>query len=277
MLEQLKYKNHQNEVFEFGKDGIYVNVNELHDYEWAIDKKNEKIAALTRKLTKKKLPVTIICATEEEGIAARNRLYEVVEKDVLAMQPGQIILGDYYYKCYVTKSQKKNFLSSKHYMTLTLTLTSDFPYWIKETKTVFASGQVSAQATSEAGLDYPHDYPHDFFKLITNRSLENSGFVASNFRLIVYGVCTNPSVAIGGHVYQVDCTVGDGEYLTIDSAEKKIYVTGSTGDVRNVFNSRNRNSYIFEKIPPGSNVVAWDGSFGFDVIILDERSEPKWT
>ena len=33
MLEQLKYKNHQNEVFEFGKDGIFVEANELHDYE----------------------------------------------------------------------------------------------------------------------------------------------------------------------------------------------------------------------------------------------------
>ena len=31
MLEQLKYKNHLNEVFEFGKDGIFVDTNDVWD------------------------------------------------------------------------------------------------------------------------------------------------------------------------------------------------------------------------------------------------------
>ena len=43
------------------------------------------------------------------------------------------------------------------------------------------------------------------------------------------------------------------------------------------FSDRNRDDYIFEKIPSGSNDVSWDGAFGFDVTLLEERSEPKWT
>ena len=69
----------------------------------------------------------------------------------------------------------------------------------------------------------------------------------------------------------------EGEYLTIDSTTKKIFLTKNDGTIINQFNNRNRDSYIFEKIPAGSNVVTWNGDFAFDVILLEERSEPKWT
>lgn len=272
MLEQLKYKNHLNEVFEFGKDGIFVDSNDLHDYEWAVTTKNDKIAALTRKVSKRQLPVKISCETEEEGIAARNKLFEIAEKDVLAMKHGQIICGDYYFKCFVTKSQKKSYQQSKRIMEATLTLTTDYPYWVKETKTAFS---VNA-ATFSRNLDYPYDYPFDYHSNLQNQPVTNTSFAASNFRLIVYGPCVNPTISIAGHTYKVNCTVGEGEYLTIDSSTKKIFVTGNTGETTNKFNSRNRDSYIFEKIPSGNHTVAWDGSFGFDVILLEERSEPKW-
>lgn len=88
MLEQLKYMNHLNEVFEFGKDGIFVDENNLHDYSWNVTKKNNRISALDYTVTNKSLPLVIICNTAEEGIAARNKLFEVVEKDVLACNTG---------------------------------------------------------------------------------------------------------------------------------------------------------------------------------------------
>jgi len=124
MLEQLKYKNHVGEVFEFGKDGIFVNTNDLHNYEWKVSAKGGRITSLDYAVTSKSLPVIIICKTEAQGIAARNRMLEVFEKDVLAMQHGKIIIGDYYFRCFVTKSSKQSYLTNKRYMkTLVLSLT----------------------------------------------------------------------------------------------------------------------------------------------------------
>lgn len=276
MLEQLKYKNHRNEVFEFGKDGIFVDTNELHDYEWTVTKKGNRIAALDREITKRKLPVVIICGTEAEGTAARNKLMEVVEKDVLAMKHGQIILGDYYFRCFVTKSQKKNYLISKRYMEITLTLTSDFPYWVKETTHRFM--KVSETAV-EGGknLDYNFDHPFDYFSNTGNTELNNTGFVATDFRMIIYGQCVDPAVYVNGHLYQVSCELAAGEYLTIDSVSKKIFMTANDGTTTNLFSKRNRESYIFEKIPSGMNAVIRGGDFGVDIILLEERSEPRWT
>ncbi len=274
MLEQLKYKNHLNEVFEFGKDGIFVDTNDLHDYSWNVTKKGNKIAAIDYAVSKRKLPVTIICDSEDKGIAARNRLLEVVEKDVLAMKHGQIIIGGYYFKCFVTKSQKKNYLTSKRMMNVTLTLTTDCPYWVKEETFSLRKKETTGEGKN---LDLPFDFPFDYASDNGSVELFNAGFVRTNFRMVIYGVCQNPAVYVGDHLYQVNCTVGDGEYLTIDSATKKIFLTTFDGTVQNMFNLRNRDSYIFEKIPSGQSTVAWEGSFGVDIILLEERSEPKWT
>ena len=278
MLEQLKYKNHMNEVFEFGKDGIFVDMNELHDYEWAVTKKGSRIASLDRDVSKRKLPVIIICATKEQGIAARNKLMEVVEKDVLAFKHGKIIIGDYYFKCFVTKSQKKNYLTTKRWMELTLTLTTDFPFWVKETTSVFGiPGSGTGNQGSGVGLDFGFDHPFDYTSSVEFKEITNTGFVASDFRMVIYGACQNPAININGHEYRVNCDVGSGEYLTIDSAAKKIYLTDNNGTTTNVFSHRSRDSYIFQKIEPGKSHVSWVGEFGFDVTLLEERSEPKWT
>lgn len=275
MLEQLIYKNHRNEVFEFGKDGIFVNTNELHDYEWTVTKKNNKIASLDYGVKKRKLPIIIICDTEEKGLEARNKLLEVTEKDVLAFQYGRIIIGDYYFRCYVTKSQKKDYLLTNRHMKVTLTLTTDFPYWVKENKNVFrqtANGQIGGQ-----DLDFLFDYAYDYFPGTGVKSIVNPHFVASNFRMVIYGACSNPSVYVAGHEYKVNCDVQAGEYLTIDSVTKKVFLTESKGKTINMFNQRNKDSYIFKKIPAGTSQVSWTGDFGVDIILLEERSEPKWT
>lgn len=272
MLERLKYKNHVNEVIDFGKDGIFVNIGAVHDYEWKATSKGNLISKLSRGVQTRKLPVVIMCATEEEGIAARNKLFEVVEKDVLAMKHGQIIIGNYYFKCYVTKSTKSDYLRSKRHMELTLTLSSDYPYWVNESKKSYGASSETGE-----GLDYPFDYAFDYFTDVASTTLNSPAFVPSNFKLIVYGACSNPAINIAGHTYQVDCTINEGEYLTIDSTTKKIYVTRNDGTTVNQFNNRNKDSYIFEKIQPGRNAVTWTGNYGFDVILMEERSEPKWT
>lgn len=274
MLEQLKYKNHMNEVFAFGQNGIFVDSNELRDYEWSVDKKNNRISALKYAVRKKKLPVTIICPTEAQSIAAKNKLFEVVEKDVLAMKHGQVILGDYHMDCFVTKSAKKDYLTNNRLLKLTLTLTTDRPYWVRETTVPY--GVVDDDAAAQTFLDYAMDFPVDYYSDAAVKPITNTGFVASNFRLVIYGACTNPSVIIADHIYQVNCTVNENEYLTIDSSAKTIFLTAEDGTTTNVFNDRERSSYVFEKIPAGQSVVSWSGEFAFDITLLEERSEPKW-
>lgn len=429
MLEKLTYQNHLNETFDFGKDGIYVNAGELHNYAWSVEKRNNRISALRRDIvTTRKLPVIIICQDEAAAIAARNKLFETVEKDVLAGEYGKIILNGYYFRCFVTQSKKKDYLKSgSRYMQLDLVLTTDRPVWVKEVNhyyevvareklveatnvlkgMTFEVGDIttdtgenndsittnirssmvdisSLQATTSTTInylfavysidgdqvlggrlarygendeyvssldlltnyneqygypegtiaaffsynmyttikkcrfainpgnsgkirvaiykivdgaaqivdqcdvivkqqgdinccsDYPMDYPMDYASNRTMLQLVNGDFTASDFRLIIHGVVENPAVVIGGHTYQVNATINEGDYVTIDSQRKTITLTRSDGSTENLFNSRNRNSYIFEKIPVGESQLLLSGEFSIEIILLEERSEPKW-
>lgn len=273
MIEQLRYINHMNESLEFGKEKLFVNENDLHNFAWEITSKNEKISGFKKGIASYAIPIILKCNSEEEGIALRNKMFEVFEKDVLSMQYGRFLIGDYYLKCYVTESSKSDYTINNGYMLTKIVVKTDVPYWIREEKITFGYDDKS----SEGGLDYDMDYPIDYLSDVTRNSFYNNDFVSSNFVMNIYGSAVNPSIILAGHEYKVNVTVGSNEYLTIDSVNKTIKLIKIDGTEENCFNFRNRESYIFEKIPVGKVDVSRDSNFRFDIILLEERGEPKWT
>lgn len=273
MLEKLKYVNHYGKTINFGENGIFVNYNDLRDFSWDFESYNNRISAFSRGITKKSLPVIICCSSESEGIQKRNELFELAEEDVLTEEHGKIMVGDYYLKCYVTGRKNSRYLIREGYLETTLTIVTDYPMWVKEDRTRFLPG-IERTGTD---LEYPYDFAHDYSNSMNNKKLLLSALVPVDFELVIYGACADPTVMIAGHVYNVGVTLATGEYLVINSRTKKICRICTDGAVENVFHLRNRDSYIFQKIKPGSVSVIWSGLFGFDVTLYIERSEPEWT
>ena len=273
MFEQLVYKNHINEEIRFGQGGIFVNENELHDYDWKYNSDNNKVSNFNRGVRKISVPVIVACPDPDDGVKAINNLMEIAEKDVLSKEAGRFIIGDYYFKAYITGSKKKKYSTRRGWLHANLTVVSDYPAWVKETSSSFTAGG----AESGKDLDFTYDFPYDFTSPNKIKSIINPSFADVDFKLIIYGEVDNPSVTIGGNEYKVNCRVNAGEYLTINSKEKSIYVTRNTGEIINRFKDRSKDTYIFTKIPSGELKVSWNGTFGFDVTLYEERSEPKWT
>lgn len=251
MLEQVKYRNHLGEEISFSENGIYVKSSDLHDYAWEYAERSGKISSFKRNIIQKKIEIVILCDNEGAGIQKRNFLMEYCEKDVIAKQPGKIIVNGYYLKCYVIASTKTEYLKSKKRMYVSLILLSDEPFWIKEVMP-----------------EYNSDY-----------QMTNPLTQAANFRLEINGLAESPAmITIGGTNYGISDTVASGETLVIDSLTKEVYKLVN-GEKVNVFNKRLRtdsNDYVFRKIPAGSNTVRRSSNFTWSMILYDERSEPKW-
>lgn len=275
MLEKFKYINHIGEVLEFGAGSLFANENELRNFSWSVISTNDKISGFNKGIVSKAIPIILKCESAEDGVRLRNHIFEVFEKDILAKQYGRIVIGDYHLKCYITDSSKSEYLINKNYMQIELTLQTDLPEWIKETTSTFRN---SSSAEGEAFLDFPYEFPYDLKNGFSTGILNNTGFVDSNFRIVIYGAVKNPTLFIGEHEFSVNVDVATGEYLTIDSVNKTIVLTKNNGTKVNCFNNRNKDSYIFEKIPSGANVVTSPNTgIAFDITLLEERSEPKWT
>lgn len=282
MVPQIKYVNHMNESVVFGVSGLFMTDTELHDYEWECKSDNDRISYFTRGITNKKIKAVIASSNRGEAVTNANKIMECFEKDVLNKSYGRIIFGDYYMICYINSSKKSEYNATTGMLFIELNVVTDNPMWIKEYTTSFrGDGGVVLPDTStgdaQVNLDYSYDFPYDFSSTASNSSIVNKGFMPSDFKMILYGQATNPSLYIGGHQYSLSCNVNSGEYLEIDSKNKTIYLVEQDGTRNNYFRYRNKSSYIFEKIPSGENTVTWARGFSFDVTLYEERSEPKWT
>lgn len=276
MLEKFIFENHLGQRFEGLPNGVYLNYNDLRDYSWSYDTINNRISRFYMETTSRTLPLVVNGKTDEEAIAVKNRLLELAETDIVARVPGKIRIGEFYTKGYITGSKKSNYLISKRLCNIELTFTSDDPAWYKEQNYVFMPGDYK-ETTLDGGTDYPYDYPYDYAVAMTGRRIICDTVGSNAFRLLIYGQAVNPSVVIGGHTYAINGAIGKGETVLIDSLAKTITHSTAAGKKTNWFNQRSRESYIFEPIPAGWNTVAYSGSFGFDLTIIEKRSEPRWT
>ena len=276
MLDKFIFENHLGQRFVGLENGVYLNYNDLRDYSWSYETINSRISRFYRPITSRKLPLVVVGKTDDEAVAAKNRLMELAEVDIEAMIPGKIFIGDYYTNGYITASKKSNYLIKKRYCKIDLTLTSDNPMWYREQTLSFIPGQVDSVGAGE-GTDYPYDYPYDYAVSQIGQTIVCDSIRGNEFRLRIYGEVTNPTIAIGGHIYAVNGSIRAGESLLIDSLSKTITLTTATGAKVNWFDKRSRDSYIFEPIPAGQNSVNWNGTFGFDLTVIEKRSEPRWT
>lgn len=273
MLERLTFKNHLNQMLEFGDgEGIFLNMNDLHSYKWNYTSKNNKISFFSRDIQEKKIPIVVYAKSRNDGYAVMNTLMEMADKDIIANIAGKIIIGDYYLECFVFESEKAKYDLEKGLFYATLTVVTDKPTWVKEITRSFED----ASGGAGTGFDYPYDFPYDFTSPNSIRELNNTGFADSDFKLIIYGEITDPAIYIAGHKYALTGHIGSGEYAVIDSRDKSVVLMSGGGTQTNWFSHRDRNDYIFQKIPSGVSNVAWAGGYGFDVVLFDERSEPLW-
>ncbi len=271
MIEKLKYVNHLREEFDFGENGVFANENDLRDYKWRTVGKPQ-IKGFEKTIVQKKMHIMIA----NRSFEVRDLIFEIAEKDIIAKQYGKIVIGDYYLNCYITGIKKKNYLVSEKYIEMDLIIETDQPNWIKETTSIFRPAALADAPTGKRNLDYNFDFNFDYKSNDTTKRLQNDSFADVNFKMIIYGGCDNPEVYIGDHLYGLNLSLSDNEYVIIDSIKKTIKYHRYNSEVVNVFNNRNRDSYIFEKIKPRHNVVSWSGAFGFDITVYEERSEPKW-
>lgn len=267
MLDKLIYISSNNRTIAFGEGNILINTNDFRDYEWKYQQSYKRITTFSRDITSKRLPILLY---GENVRTIANNIFETIEYDILNKKYGKLYSGDYYMSGYFTESTKPSY-TADGFMKLELTFVSDKPYWIKETTYIYRPDSISG-----AGLGYPYDYPYDYLPSVGTAEIVNPSFIDQNIKIVIHGACTNPKVMIDEHVYELSTELSDNEYATINTAEKTITKTESDGTVVNIFNSRSRSSYIFEKIPVGTHIISALPSTNVDLTILEERSEPQW-
>lgn len=237
---------------------------------------------------------------------AFDNLMDLFDLDVIDDEPGKLYVDERYLKCFIIEGSPDYFVPGLDMATYRFKLVSTYPLWIKETSYQFlaeAADPITIQPgeekpepeiTMEKGTmlsDFPFDFtvregkktkgmfdfPFDYKRVKGTRMVNNESYLPCNFKMTIYGPVTDPEVVIANHLYKVGTMVFTGERLEIDSRTRSIKKIGRLGEETDLYNSRYKLQSIFEKIPPGQQIVTWPGGYGIDITLYDERSEPRWS
>ena len=213
----------------------------------------------------------IFTGSERKRQALINALHDDFEADVRKRQTGRIIWGDYYIDCYINESNT----GPTEYPTQTLNkiqIYAPYPFWVQD----YNIELLPSEETESEFLDFPINFPFDFTAPTIGEMTIKSDFpFASEFEMVIFGPAVNPRVTINWYSYVLYTTIPDGAYVVIDSRKKTVMQFNTDGTQSNIFNLRNKTDSIFQKIPGGNLRISWDATFGVNITIHRERSEPR--
>lgn len=283
---KFRYVNSRGEILDFSEFPYLFQSGDLVNYSWKYDTSNNRITNVRREAGERPFKIGLIpdwsLPYEEKRAAlkeAAEHLFNVIEYDVINNTDGRIETDTgSYFPCRILASDKSDWEKPTAYMFHDLTAVSGKNAWITEQSFSFYPS-VSANENSMTGfLDFEFDYSYEYTPQQTGRgSLDISHIATSDFKLTIFGPCNNPRILIAGHPYEVFTSLSSGEYLIIDSLNNTVVKYLTNGTQESVYDLRGKVNTTFEKIPPGHSQVSWDGTFGFDLTVFLERSEPLWT
>ncbi|WP_251390644.1 hypothetical protein [Mediterraneibacter agrestimuris] len=266
------YENSMGERLNLLSPPYMLQTGEFFDYKWAYDIKEKKIGAFSKEIEDKPALLSILNYGKESYYDAINHFSEVTEQDVLQQKYGKLYIGDMYLQCYITASSKTDWENDIELLDNEITITTDYPFWIKEHAYSFKTKDV----TQTNNKRYAYRYAYRYANGLMNTAVINEHYTDCNFKMVVYGPITDPLVYIGGHPYLVNIILTEGEYLEIDSAAETVVKVTAFGERVNAFHNRSFIHSVFEPVHPGRQLIGWSGRFDFDLTLYEERSEPKW-
>ena len=208
---------------------------------------------------------------ERQRQAIVDALHDDFEADLRNKKTGRIIWGSYYIDCFIIESNT----APTDIPTRTLNkikIYAPYPYWVQD----YNIELLPSEETESEFLDFPFNFPFDFTAPTIGETTIKSDFpFDSEFEMVIFGPAVNPRVTINYYSYVLYTTIPDGAYVVIDSRKKTVMQFNTDGTQSNIFNLRNKTDSIFQKIPGGNLRITWDATFGVNITIHRERSEPR--
>lgn len=277
-----RYVNTKGESIDLCRSPLWVSsFNECRSYEYErIEQNGFFFGYQRRRNVVKPLNVQYYKSDRAEWLRFREEFYKIVNYDVLSGANGRLYDGEWYGVGNFPSEAVTTYDKTRGLWTSTLGFSMPVEVWRRDLPSFVFDGDQDAGTVPAIPLaNYPDNYPHGYTSGNLESSIETDTAFPSPFEMVIFGQCTNPSVTIGGHVYNVNVTVPAGSRLIINSMTKKIVVYDAQNVATNVFQYQNHEAdkYIFEPIPPGVLEVRYQNIPRIILTVTEERSAAKWS
>lgn len=248
----------------------------LFDYKWAYNQSSIGIKNVYKEPAEKKITIVVTGKNYANYRYNCDKLFSVFEKDSISGKSGNIVYNGYRLPCvFISKQNPEKFITNYPSKIEFMLVTTSNGTWLKDIKKDF---QFNEKSTSEF-LGYPHGYPYDYLTHTGySDTIDIDTFLKVYPVIKIFGIASNPFVRIADKTYGVNTNLTESDTLTLDSYNKKFYITSPSGNVINVFDKRISNEMLDGMaLTAGSYQVYWEGDFNFSIDLICERSEPSWS
>lgn len=265
----IEYTNSRGVTIPLSSFPYWITVDSsLFDFSLKYEERYNKIRSIKKQIEPSESNVVIKGKTKEDLRKNAKTLYNVTAYDTENNTPGTLRVGDYYLECFVYSSKKNGNFSDKSAEISIGIVPSENVGWVKKHK---------YNIDSNAPLDFDYDHEYDMSE-VNGAHVINDGFTDCDFEIefVAKTDISGVSVGIGNNLYKVNSVLNAKEQLYINSVTKKIYRVKADGEIENCFNYRDRDNYIFTKIPTGVQNVDKYGDYDVYITLIQQRSEPEW-
>ena len=275
MIKQIKYIASSGKEYNLTANGALHRTANYYNWKWGVQgtalQFGVRVSDFSRPPAEYDAEI-FVYGTPAERRKFLTEFHYDIENDVRKKKPGRLIWGGYYIDCYITQSQT-NPAETWKYLSNTIHIYAPYPFWVQDYKIEL----LPSEETESEFLDFPFNFPFDFTAPTIGEVTIKSDFpFDSEFEMVIFGPAVNPRVTINYYSYVLYTTIPQGAYVIIDSRAHTITQYNADGTQSNMFNFRNKTDSIFRKIPGGNLRISWDASFGADITIFHEKSEPEF-
>ena len=288
------YVNSQENRLDLNKDPYWLYYEPILNYEWDYATKDKKRGHILAGFTKDVKELDVDLAIWGHSDALRNQAIDkfnnLIDIDIYNGTAGKLYYGDWFTYGYFIAAENTDWEKGAPIVRKKMTFVREKLSWYhivrvanfgeqanedlynfveEEIKTF----EVEDYTGQREGYNYEYDYMVD---TQSQKTITNPGSIPCEFIVSIQGYINNPVITIGDTTISVNVEVPYGANLVVDSTQKTVTLTLIDGTKINCFGARDPDYYLFERIAPGKSTVTWNGSFLWELQMIEERSEPRW-
>lgn len=270
----IKYVGAQGEVYDLRTETVRITKGDFHSFKWKSNIKKTNYGH-TVDFEKEQTIYTISInfrGNEIRKIEEMNGFIDILERDVENVTPATLWINGMHTKGFAISCKSGPSEDNETWSRIEFEFWSENSVWIGEE--LFRYTKTSVKSTNNRR--YPYKYANRYANGLNLSRVINRYKKDANFLLRVYGPAKNPMVVIGERKYQVNVTLEVGELIEVNTVTRAVEKVSAKGIRENAFHYRAKRESVFNKIKPGTQNVSWSGLFDFDLIVYDERREPRW-
>lgn len=260
---------------------VRIHEANFHDYEWKYEISELQYGANIDRFRKDVAEYEfelVFTGSKGSRQIQIDALHADFERDIVNQTPGRIVWGDCYIDGYAVASVTEPFDGVHVWTRNTIKFMCPYPFWIQEKTYSYTPVSPDLRETDKEYTDVHYGYPYSYVLGGGGMSIDLDYYAGCDFKLTAFGAFSELYVTMGGNIYNVNYPVDSASYMVIDSRQTgnmkgEAYVmTG--GNKVNVFDFRNPYHSLFAKIPAGIITIQYPRTYGIDLTLFMERSEP---